>query len=133
MTTTKQQIAECLISCRNILLGGRTNAHVLPSLERVLIDLDSITVASTKKIVERCVIEAIAQIKSADFMSAGWILSLIHNLPVDDADDKRWDVDYFLSIELSTFLEHFEEVKSARQIVLFICQELAMYHLPNGR
>lgn len=35
------------------------------------------------------------------------------------------DVDYFLSIELSTFLENFEIIISARKIVFFICGELS--------
>lgn len=46
--TTRQPIAEGLISCRNILLGGRTNEHVLPCLQKVLVDLDSIAVSSTR-------------------------------------------------------------------------------------
>lgn len=130
--TTRQPIAEGLISCRNILLGGRTNEHVLPCLEKVLADLDSITVSSTRKIVERCATEAVDQIKGANFVSAGRILNLIHNLPLNEAGEQRWDVDYFLSMELPTFLEHFEEIKSARLIALFVCKQLACQYLPNG-
>ncbi len=130
--TTRQPIAEGLISCRNILLGGRTNEHVLPCLEKVLADLDSITLSSTRKIVERCVAEAVDQIKGANFVSAGRILNLIHNLPLNEASEQRWDVDYFLSMELPTFLEHFEEIKSARLIALFVCKQLACQYLPDG-
>ena len=131
--TTRQPIAEGLISCRNILLGGRTNEYVLPCLEKILVDLDSITVSSTKKIVERCAAEAIDQIKDANFISAGRILNLIHNLPLDEVSEKRWNVDYFLSMELPTFLEHFEEIKSARQIALFVCKQLSCLYLPEDR
>lgn len=130
--TTRQPIAEGLISCRNILLGDRTNEHVLPCLEKVLADLDSITVSSTRKIVERCAAEAVDQIKGANFVSAGRILNLIHNLPLNEASEQRWDVDYFLSMELPTFLEHFEEIKSARQIALFVCKQLACQYLTDG-
>lgn len=130
--TTRQPIAEGLISCRNILLDGRTNEHVLPCLEKVLADLDSITVSSTRRIVERCVAEAVYQIKGAHFVSAGRILNLIHNLPLNEASEQRWDVDYFLSMELPTFLEHFEEIKSARLITLFVCKQLACRYLPDG-
>lgn len=52
------------------------------------------------------------------------ILSLIHNLPLDKEKAELWDIDYFLSIELSSFLENFEEIKSSRKIVLFICRKL---------
>jgi len=123
--TARTQIAEALISSRNILLNGRTNEHVLPCLEAVMTKLDSITVPFTRNIVSRCVAEAIAQIKTSDFLSAGMILNLIHNLPLDEAARQRWDIDYFLSVELSTFLERYEEIKSSRLIVLQVCAELA--------
>ncbi|WP_269632527.1 hypothetical protein [Pelomonas sp. BJYL3] len=129
--TTRQPIAEGLISCRNILLGGRTNEHVLPCLQKVLVDLDSIAVSSTRKIVERCAAEAIDQIKDGDFVSAGRILNLVHNLPLDEASEQRWDIDYFLSMELPTFLEHFEEIKSARLIALYVCKQLAYQYVPD--
>ena len=129
--TTRQPIAEGLISCRNILLGGRTNEHVLPCLQKVLVDLDSIAVSSTTKIVERCAAEAIDQIKDGDFVSAGRILNLVHNLPLDEASEQRWDIDYFLSMELPTFLEHFEEIKSARLIALYVCKQLAYQYVPD--
>ncbi|TCU68409.1 hypothetical protein EDE08_109187 [Bradyrhizobium sp. R2.2-H] len=128
---TRQPTAEALISGRNILLGGRTNEHVLPSLQQVLAEVDSVAVSSTRKIIARCVAEAIAEIKGANFIGAGWILNLIHNLPLDDVSEQRWDVDYFLSMELPTFLDHFEEIKSARLVVLYVCKELANQHLPD--
>ena len=128
---TRQPIAESLISCRNILLGGRSNENVLDCLEDVLANLDSITVASTKKIVKRCVTETIDQIKGGDFVGAGRILNLVHNLPLDEAGEQRWDIDYFLSMELPIFLEHFEEIKSARLIALYVCEQLACQYLPQ--
>ncbi len=128
--TTRQPITESLISCRNILLGGRTNEHVLPCLQNILGNLDSITVSSTRKIVERCVAEVIDQIKDADFVSAGRILNLIHNLPLDEADEQQWDIDYFFSMELPTFLEHFEEIRAARLIALYVCKQLTCQYLP---
>lgn len=130
--TTRQPIAEIVISSRNILLGGHTNEHVLPCLEKALAELDSIAVLSTRRILGRCVAVAIEQIKDANFVSAGRILNLIHNLPLDEASEQRWDVDYFLSVELPTFLEHFEVIKSARMIALYVCEQLACRYLPSG-
>ena len=127
----RQPIAESLISCRNILLGGRSNENVLAGLEDVLNTLDSITVESTRKIVEYCTSEAIDQIKSSDFIGAGMILNLIHNLPLNDASEQCWDIDYFLSMELPTFLEHFDEIKSSRMIVLYVCGQLASERVKN--
>lgn len=128
----RQPIAESLISCRNILLGGRSNENVLACLEDVLANLDSITIEMTKKIIEHCVIEAIEQIKSSSFVSAGMILNLIHNLPLNEASEQLWDIDYFLSMELPTFLEHFDEIKSSRIIVLYVCGQLAFKYLSGA-
>lgn len=127
----RQPIAENLISSRNILLGGRSNEDVLGSLKDVLNRLDLITVECSRNIVEFCTAEAIAQIKSSDFVAAGMILNLIHNLPLNEASEQRWDIDYFLSMELSTFLEHFDDIKSSRMIVLFVCGQLAVKYLPG--
>ena len=129
--TERQPIAENLISCRNLLLENRTNEHVLPCLEEVLLDLDSVIVSSTREIVERCVEEAVDQVKCANFVSAGRILNLIHNLPLNEASERRWEIDYFLSVELPAFLEHFEEIKTAMLIALFVCKQLACQYLPD--
>lgn len=123
--TARLPIAEAMISCRNILLSGRSNEHVLLCLEALLKDLDSITIPSTKNIVSRCVTEAINQIKSSDFISAGRILNLIHNLPLNEESLQHWDIDYFLSMELPAFLEQFDEIKNSRQIALYVCGQIA--------
>lgn len=127
----RHPIAECLISSRNILLGGYSNEHVLACLEDVLMELDSISILSTKMIIEYCVSEVIKQVKDSNFVSAGMILNFIHNLPLDDTSERNWDVDYFLSVELSAFLDNFDEVTSSRKIVLFICSRLAPRYLQN--
>lgn len=129
--STGQPITESLISSRNILLGGRSNKNVLTSLEDVLENLDSITLESTRKIVEYCTLRAVDQIKNSDFVGAGMILNLIHNLPLNEANEQCWDIDYFLSMELPTFLEHFDEIKSSRRIVLYVCSQLASQYLPR--
>ncbi|MGY8639218.1 hypothetical protein RAD15_42845 [Bradyrhizobium sp. 14AA] len=130
--TTRRSISETLISCRNILLSDRTNEHVLPCLQQIVVDVNSIEISSSRKIVGRCVPEVIDQVRAAHFVSAGWILNLIHNLPLDEVSQLRWDVDYFLSIELPTFLEHFEEITSARLIAFYVCQQLACQYLPDA-
>lgn len=130
--TQQQRISEALISSRNILLGGSSNEHVLSSLETVLAQVDSITVSSTKKIVEVCVPEVITQIGDSRFVSAGMILNLIHNLPLDETGQQNWDIDYFLSMEMPTFLDRFEEITSSRLIALYVCKSLACAYLPKG-
>lgn len=129
--STRQPIIESLISCRNILLGGRSNENVLACLEEVLSNIDSITIKSTRNIIEYCTIEAIGQIKNSNFVIAGIILNLIHNLPMDEESAQQWDIDYFLSMELPSFLEHFNEIESSRSIVLYVCKQLSDLALPR--
>jgi len=121
----RNTMIECLISSRNILLSGHCNENVEPCLRNILKNLDLISIASTKIIVDMCIPEVIVQIRNSDFVSAGLILNLIHNLPFDEKSKETWDVDYFLSMELPTFLERFDEITSARKIVLCILGQIS--------
>lgn len=129
---TRESIAENLISCRNILLGGRINENVLPCLKEVIEGIGLITNSCTKNIIEYCVVEAIKFTEEKDYIAAGLTLNLIHNFPLNEVSQQHWDIDYFLSMELPTFLEHFEEIKSARQISLYVCQQLAHQYLSDN-
>jgi hypothetical protein len=126
----RQPIYEALISSRNILLSGGVNEHVLPALQEVLASLDSISIPSSRKIVHKCVSEVIRQVNNSNFISAGMILNLIHNLPMDNLKQQRWDIDYFLSMELPSFLDRFDEIESARVIALYVSNQLAQEYLP---
>lgn len=121
----KYSIRANIIGSRNILLNGRVNEHILPCLQEVLDSLDSISVESTRRIVAYCVAEVLEQIKDSDFVSAGRILNLVHNLPLDEASEGVWDIDYFLSVELIGFLENFETIKSSRKIALYVFGQLS--------
>ncbi|MFH4158603.1 hypothetical protein [Acinetobacter bereziniae] len=118
-------IWEDIIGSRNVLLNRKINEYVAPSLHNVIDNLSSIPVESTRRIFDFCLKEVLLQIESSDFYSAGMILNLIHNLPLDKEKEESWDVDYFLSMELITFLENFELIRSARKIVFFVCGELS--------
>lgn len=128
----RNTMIECLISSRNILLGGRCNESVEPCLSSILKNLDLISLASTRAIVKMCIPEVIIQIRNSDFVSAGLILNLIHNLPFDEKSKKTWDIDYFLSMELPTFLERFDEIKSARKIALCILGQISISNQEEG-
>jgi len=86
--------------------------------------LDFITIKSTKCIIEECVKEVLVQVESFYFTSAGMILNLIHNLPLNEESEKKWSIDYFLSMELTTFLENYEQIHSSRKIVFCVCKHL---------
>lgn len=121
----KKQARETLISCRNILLGNRSNEHVLYMLEEFLGEIHSADVRVLGGVVVFCVREVVAQVQNSRLRSAGLILNLIHNLPLDSEDLEQWDVDYFLSMEFSAFLDHYNEVENSRKIAIYICEQIA--------
>lgn len=123
--------AASLISSRNILLGGRVNEHVLPCLAKIIDDIDFIAVLGTRNVVRYCVNVAMAQIQESEYVSAGRIINLIHNLPLSEEERPRWDVDYFLSVELRSFLDHFDEILDSRKIFLYICDQIGAIHSVN--
>lgn len=118
-------IYESLVSVRNILLGGRSNDEVLHCLEETINNLGSIKINSTKLILKRCVSRAILKVRESKYVEAGMIVDLVHNLPLDSAAEQSWDIDYFLSYELLEFLEAYDDIEYAREIVLYVCQQLA--------
>jgi hypothetical protein len=95
-----------------------------------MLNLSSVSVPSTRIILQHCVAAAIDQVIAEDFVSAGRILNLIHNLPLDEVKEQCWDIDYFLSIELPQFLEHFDGTKSSREIALYVCKQIGCRYLP---
>jgi len=127
--STAESIAACLISCRNVLFGGRTNPNVLACLEQVIASVREIEIDSTRNIVRICVPEAMHQIEESRFVSAALILNLIHNLPLTKAGEESWDIDYFFSMELSQFLERYAEVPNSRAIVLYVCSQISCRYL----
>lgn len=114
-----------IISCRNVLLNGNPKEHIVDCLQYVIDNSSFVPVESTRRILDFCLKEVLLQVHSSDFRSAGMILNLIHNLPLDKEKAASWGVDYFLSMELITFLENFELIISARKIVFFVCGELS--------
>ena len=121
----RKEIKEIVIYCRNILLNNRETESIQFLLKEVVIKSRSIDILTTRNIFNYCINEALSEIGEANFVGAGLILNLIHNLPLDKMSEQKWEIDYFISVELQSFLEFFDNISSARQIVLFICNQLA--------
>ena len=125
-------ISACLISSRNMLFNHGPIENVLTCLEEVIANVASISVPPVRKIVAYCVSAAIKNIENSDSVGAGRILNLIHNLPLEEVIEKQWDIDYFFSVELPEFLEHYSEVLSAKEVVLYIFQQIAIMRLERN-
>lgn len=120
-----RKINEIIISSRNILFNNRVNDTVISSLEEVLSCWREIEVDSSRNILKYCIGEALQQIKQSKLTSAGRVLNLIHNLPLSLDGLNNWDLDYFISMELPNFLEHFEEIHNSRDISLYVFQQIS--------
>ncbi|CAM9385219.1 hypothetical protein [Acinetobacter bereziniae] len=118
-----------IIGSRNILLNGRKNEHIIDCLQYVIDNSSFVPVESTRRILDFCLKEVLLQVHSSDFRSAGMILNLIHNLPLDKEKEEVWDVDYFLSSELITFLRNYKTIISAKKIAFFVCGELSLKYV----
>lgn len=114
-----------IITIRSPLLSKKLPEFTDQVFNDILTNLHTIAVHSTKRIVEFCIPKVIDHVKNKDYRSAGFILNLLHNLPMDKADFLSWNLDYFLRVELSTFKNHYKELESFHAIFLFVCKEIA--------
>lgn len=124
-------IRSSLISCRNLLIEGRSNEHVRESLHAILMHLDSITVPSTRSILSYCVRQVVLLLDDPEKrVASGLVLNLIHNLPLSEEQKRDWDIDHFLAAELPSFLDRFDEIDIARSVVLFVCGQISAEYSP---
>jgi hypothetical protein len=120
-----ENIKNYVISSRNILTNGRSNKNVIACLEEARQLAEQLSVTWTPSILQYCLGESLRQIDESRFRSAGLILNLIHNLPLTESALADWSLDYFISLELATFLENFDEIHNARDISLCIFQRIS--------
>ena len=114
-----------IVTSRNILIEGRTTANLLANLERVAPLVDEVEVAGTREILRFCWPRIIEDVRQGNFKSAGWVLNLVHNMPLIAATSKKWNVDHFLKGSLVTFAEHYSEVTAARDVLLHVVEQVA--------
>lgn len=124
-------IFESLVSCRNILFNNKSSEYVISTLHSVLDLIENISIKHSKNILIYCINQAVDQVNNGNFKSAGIILNLIHNLPLNDEDFLKWKIDYFLSVEVVNFLDEFENVKNSRNIALYIFDEISKLYPPK--
>lgn len=120
-----------IITIRSPLLSNKLPEFTEKVFNDILTNLHTIEVHSTKKIIEFCIPKAVVQVKKNNYRSAGFILNLLHNLPMDKDDILSWNLDYFLRFDLSTFEHNSKELESFHAIFLFVCREIATDYFAN--
>lgn len=125
----KSTIWECIVSCRNILVENRVNDNVIPTLKSALLLIDEIPLEHSRSILKYCVNQAVFQVYDGELKSAGLILNLVHNLPVNEEELNEWNIDYFISIELTGFLDCYDEIVNARKISIHVFDGISKFQI----
>lgn len=83
-----------------------------------------VQISASRRILEYCLDRVLEEVRAGKWTNAGHILTLVHNLPLHGGS-KDWDVDFFLKAWLPAFIDHYDEIPSGRDIVRFVCTEIA--------
>jgi hypothetical protein len=125
----KESIKATVISSRNMLFNSSPNSEVWKCLKELRQNIASISNASTREAMSYCIEVVLILMEQAEFRKAGDILNLLHNLPIDVEDEKMWDIDYFLSMELVSFLRKVNKCEEMRLVALKVVSEIASEYL----
>jgi hypothetical protein len=117
-------IFENLIGTRNNLFNLNLNKNTIESIKLIESNINSVELDFIQEILRKAITCVNLNIKNNKLLSAGRVLNLIHNLPSSKEELKRWDIDYFFSIELPSFLEHYEEVDGVKVLMLTLASNI---------
>lgn len=130
--TFDESIRSAVISSRNLLRNGRSPGDVIPLLAGALGRIDDVPLVPIRIVLKAWLPEAIRSAEIGDIDRAVASLNFLHNLPLTAEQRERWNVDYFLAIELPTFLDTFglNEVPTVR--LLKTLDAIVAVSLPDG-
>ncbi|APG05930.1 hypothetical protein BJI69_19830 [Luteibacter rhizovicinus DSM 16549] len=100
-------IRSAVISSRTLLRNGRSPDDVIPLMLEAVGCIDDIPLLPTQIILRAWLPEAIRAAERGNIDRAVAVLNFLHNLPLTPQERERWSLDYFLVIELPTFLDTF--------------------------
>lgn len=113
-----------LIGARNNLFNLNLNANTLESLKIIDENINTVELVFVQDILRAAIFCVNLNLKNNKILSAGRVLNLVHNMPSSKVELSNWDLDYFFSIELSSFLDCYEEVDGAKVLLLSLAANL---------
>ena len=113
-----------LIFLRNKFLNGVFNDEDKVLLDDIYKYINIIPVEMTRNILAQCINEIIDEVNSGNIVNAGFIINFVHNLPFSVEEMKKWDVEYFLTIEIETLTDRVKSISSAARLVLCACHHI---------
>lgn len=115
-----ERVVAALVSARNFLFEGGRAGDALAALSEISEDLEAIEVIPARLLIEFSIDAAAASVSNGNIRGAAVILSAVHNIPLDVVALEEWDFDYFLTVEVSEFLDNYSFLDDAEVVVISI-------------
>lgn len=112
------RVVAALVSARNFLLVGGRAGDALAALSGVSGDIEAIEVIPARALIEFAIGAAVASVSNGNIRGAVVILNVVHNIPLSVERLRNWDLDYFLSVEVSELLDNYSFLDDAEVMVL---------------
>ena len=113
-----------ILFLRNKFFNGSYNDEDLLMLNNMYSDVKNIDVKITRDVLFECMSEAINEINDKNILTAGFILNFVHNFPFSAEELERWNVRYFLSVEIPAMVDRMKDVKSALRLIFCACHHI---------
>lgn len=110
-----------LAYARNQLLNGKCSTELKDNLSQTLRQL-------VKEhnpfftICKQCLESALEDIEHKDYVSAGYQINFIHNMPATLNNLKKWDEDHFYEFEVPVFFENTNDIKRIKTMILLLAE-----------
>lgn len=73
-------------------------------------------------ICNQCLENAIDDIDCKDYVSAGYQINFIHNMPMNPEDFNKWDEEHFFEFEVPTFFDNTDGVDRIKKMILLLAE-----------
>ncbi len=113
-----------ILFLRNKFFNGSYNDEDLLMLNNIYCDIQDINVEITMAVLSECMPEVINEINDKNILGAGFILNFVHNFPFSAEELERWNVRYFLSVEIPAMVDRMKDVRSALRLIFCACHHI---------
>lgn len=110
-----------LAYARNQLLNGKCSLELEDNLSRILKQL-VVDNNPFFNICKQCLESALEDIKLKDYVSAGYQINFIHNMPETIGDLNSWDEGHFYEFEIPIFFENTNGIKRIKTMIILLAE-----------
>lgn len=107
-----------LIYARNVLKKGDCNEDVKRIIKTIMDKAEGVS-SPVSNLYKQVCQNSLEDILNKDYVSAGYELNLIHNMPLNG---ERWDEEHFYLYELPVYFENSNSAKRVKKMLLLISE-----------